>query len=218
MKVPAQSPSSLQTYLTCPRQYYAKYISKEVKFQQNAAAAFGEKVHKEIEDFLLARAELPQHISPMKPLLEALRGALVGAETKLAINKAGQPVEFFASDAYQRCIIDAIATNPQGTHIVCVDWKTGKKRDAQMQHDFLKKCALAHFPNAERVSTHFVYFYRGQSDKQEHRRGQPFTLLDSRMADLQTAYTTDSFPPTPNGLCKRYCDVLSCPHNGKHKE
>ena len=55
----AQSPTSLQTFLTCPKQYHAKYITKEVKFEQNVHAVFGDLVHKSLENYLKHKEPLP---------------------------------------------------------------------------------------------------------------------------------------------------------------
>lgn len=93
----AQSPTSLQTFLTCPRQYYAKYVTKEVKFEQNDHATFGDLVHKSIEAYLKHGEPLPTILEPMAEFLGKMTHVLVGAETKLAVDKQGNPVEFLTS-------------------------------------------------------------------------------------------------------------------------
>lgn len=210
-----QSPTSLQTFLTCPKQYHAKYITKEVKFQQNPHAEFGDLVHKSIENFLMHGEELPELLKPVQPNLEQMKKVLYGAETKLAVTKEGKPCTFFDKNAYQRCIVDAILTSADKRTIICIDWKTGKHRDAQTQHDFIKKCASAHFPEAQEVVTLFVYLMQGTSDRQVYKPGSPLIELDRDMNKLAGAYAVQSFPPEPSGLCKKWCDVLSCPHNGR---
>lgn len=210
-----QSPTSLQTFLTCPKQYHAKYITKEVKFEQNDHATFGDLVHKSIENYLKHQEPLPTILHPLQPTLDKMGQVLFGAETKLAVDKQGNAVDFFAKTAYQRCIVDAILTNADKSIVVCIDWKTGKKRDAQMQHDFIKKCAKAKFPNAK-IVTLFLYFFVGQYDRQEYT-GQELIALDRNMANLASAHANDLFQPRPGGLCKKWCDVLSCPYNGKNK-
>lgn len=211
----AQSPTSLQTFLTCPKQYHAKYITKEVKFEQNVHAVFGDLVHKSLENYLKHKEPLPTILYPLQPTLDKMERVLVGAETKLAVDKNGMAVDFFDKSAYQRCIVDAIITNADQSVVVCIDWKTGKKRDAQTQHDFIKKCTKARYPNAK-IVTLFLYLFVGQFDRQEYKGGSLATL-ERDMATLATAYATDIFPPKPSGLCKAWCDVLSCPHNGKNK-
>lgn len=210
-----QSPTSLQTFLTCPKQYHAKYITKEVKFEQNDHAIFGDLVHKSIENYLKHQEPLPSKLLPLKPTLDKMGQVLYGAETKLAVDKQGNAVEFFDKSAYQRCIVDAIITNQDQSVVVCIDWKTGKKRDAQTQHDFIKKCAKAKFPNAK-IVTLFLYFFVGKYDRQEYT-GQELIALDRNMAKLASAYANDTFQPRPSGLCSKWCDVLSCQHNGKNK-
>lgn len=210
-----QSPTSLQTFLTCPRQYEAKYVTGEVKFEQNDNAIFGELVHKSIENFLKYSEPLPTLISSLKPVLEKMKPHLVGAEVKVAVCKQGKPVDFFDNSVYQRCIVDAVLTNADNSVMICIDWKTGKKRDAQMQHDFIKKCVSAKFPKAK-IITLFLYLFKGGVDRQEYS-GQPLTELDSNMLKLHNAHALNSFPPCPSGLCKRWCDVLSCEHNGRNK-
>ena len=210
----AQSPTSLQTFLTCPRQYYAKYVTKEVKFEQNDHATFGDLVHKSIEAYLKHGEPLPTILEPMAEFLGKMTHVLVGAETKLAVDKQGNPVAFFDKSAYQRCIVDAIIGDPD-SYIICIDWKTGKKRDAQTQHDFIKKCAKAKFPNAK-IVTLFLYFFVGEYDRQEYT-GRPLTSLENKMNQLHSAYANDTFQPRPSGLCGKWCDVLSCQYNGRNK-
>ena len=48
-KVMSQSHTSMSCFATCPRQYEAKYVTKEVKFEQGEAAAWGDEVHKALE-------------------------------------------------------------------------------------------------------------------------------------------------------------------------
>lgn len=210
-----QSPTSLQTFLTCPKQYHAKYISKEVKFEQNAHATFGDLVHKSIENYLKCQEPLPSLLQALKPTLDRMKPVLYGAETKLAVDKNGEAIDFFDTAAYQRCIVDAIIANADQSVIVCVDWKTGKKRPADTQHDFIKKCAKAKFPHAK-IVTLFLYLFKGGSDRQEYT-GEALHTLDRHMAELIEAHATDHFPPVTSGLCAKWCDVLSCPHNGKNK-
>lgn len=210
----AQSPTSLQTFLTCPRQYEAKYITKEVKFESNDHATFGDLVHKSIEAYLKGQEPLPSILEPMREFLDKMGNVLIGAETKLAVDKQGNAVDFFDKSAYQRCIVDAIIGDPD-SYIICIDWKTGKKRDAQVQHDFIKKCTKAKYPNAI-IVTFFIYLFAGESDRQQYN-GETLTSLDYKMNQLSSAYASNSFQPRPSGLCGKWCDVLSCPHNGRSK-
>lgn len=207
------SPSCVQTYQTCPRQYEARYVTKEIKFEQNIHAVFGDQMHKAIEAYLKYKKPLSPILQPIQGLLDDMGKVFVGAETKLAVDKEGEPTDFFADNAYQRCIVDAIVANADKSVIICIDWKTGKKRDAQIQHDFIKKCMDAKYPNAK-IITYFVYLFAGVSDRQEYN-GEPLHELDYHMKEILAAHAKNSFPPRPSGLCKKWCDVVSCSHNGR---
>lgn len=215
-----QSPSSLQTFLTCPRQYFAKYISKEVEFTGNKHTIFGSKVHKVFEDYLKGSGQgqqtLPDFLLPAKKYLDKMKkSSTCLAEVKLAIDKNNNLVDWFDKSAYQRCIIDALLVNKDENIVLCIDWKTGKKRDNQTQHDFIKKCAGAKYPNAT-IYTLFIYLFAGQSTLQVFKH-DPLTELDNSMRQLEQAYELGIFPPKTSGLCKGWCDVLSCAFNGKRR-
>lgn len=214
-EIPSFSPTHIQTFFTCPYQYYAKYITKEVKFEQNDHARFGSAVHENIELYLLGKGELSSKLEKLRPILDKMKGCLVGAETKLAITKWNTPTTFFHKDAYLKCIVDAIVASPDGKIVIAFDWKTGKKRDAQVQHDVIKRCIKVNYPNAEKIYTVFSYFFVGENDIQEFKPNKQLPDLDDKVAKVESAYKKGEFPYNPNGLCKKWCDVLSCPHNGR---
>lgn len=210
------SPTSIQTYYTCPYQYYAKYITKEVKFEQNPHAKFGDEVHKNIENYLKHGAKLSPLLEPLRHTLDKMKTVLVGAETKIAITPWNTVCNtFFHNDAYLRCIVDAIISDKNHEHIIAFDWKTGKKRDAQVQHDTIKKCLSVKYPKAKSITTVFLYLFQGEQDIQEHKPNIPLVELEHKIQTITNAHKSGEFPYNPNGLCKQWCDVVSCPHNGK---
>lgn len=210
-----QSPTSLQTFLTCPRQYEAKYITKEVVFEPNEHSKFGDLVHKSLEYYLKYREPLPSLLAPLMPTLDRMLPILVGVEMKLGVDFERRATSFYDDNAYQRCVVDAIVGDPE-RHVVCIDWKTGKKRDARVQHDFIKRCVKAKYPEA-RITTLFVYLFEGTSDRQEYYGGQ-LNGMDDSLNELFKAHIRHEFPPTPSGLCGKWCDVMSCEFNGRRQE
>lgn len=213
-----QSPTSLSTFNTCPKQYEAKYITKEVQFEQNEHAKFGDLLHKSIEMYLNGLEPLPVILKPLQPTLARMRGCLVGAEVKLGVTREGQAVDFFDKSAYQRCIVDAILSNADQSVFVCIDWKTGKKREAKIQHDFIKRCMRAKYPNAK-IIVLFLYLFQGKYDREElpvECGVNSMWDLQNLMNNLQATYASGEFKPKKSGLCLKWCDVLSCPYNGKN--
>lgn len=213
-----QSPTSLQTWKTCPRQYEAKYITREVKFESNDNAKFGSLLHASIENYLKHSEPLPTILKPMEGTLARMKDIFLGAEVKLAIDFEKRPVDWSHLQAYQRCIVDAMLVSHDQKTIICVDWKTGKKRDAKIQHDFIKRCVAAHYPAVEKILTVFVYLFTGESDVQSYKPGEPLMSLDIDMGILQDCHAHKYFPPKKGGLCAKWCDVTSCEFNGKYKK
>lgn len=215
MKVMPQSPTSLQKFATCPKQYEATYITKELVFTPNKYSEFGTLVHKALENYLTGEEPtLPTRLQGLKPILDNMKLNLIGAETSLAVDKEGKTISYRSKQAYQRCVIDALiadsVTRPM--KLIAIDWKTGKKKDAQIQHDVIKKCVQAKYRSAK-VYTLFIYMFNGQIDLQMYDR--ELLNLNRLQQAVTEAYSLGEFPPKPNGLCKAWCDVLSCKYNGR---
>ena len=158
------------------------------------------------------------YLEPIKGTLDRMREVMVGAETDLAITKYDTPCGFFDKDVFMRCRIDFVAANKDFTEIIAFDYKTGKKSDAQIQHDVIKRCLKAAYPQAQFITTVFWYLTKGVVDIQEYDTTDELMDLDFKVNKVLQAQQTDTFPYEPNGLCKRWCDVFSCPHNGRSNE
>ena len=87
-----------------------------------------------------------------------------------------------------------------------------------MQHDFIKHCVAAHYPQVEKILTIFVYLFSGESDRQEYQPGGHLTQMKVNMGLLSDAHLYNQFPPKPSGLCKQWCDVISCEFNGRKND
>ena len=37
-----------------------------------------------------------------------------------------------------------------------------------------------------------------------------------KYSDMESAFENDTWNPNPSGLCKAWCPVLECPHNGRN--
>ena len=52
----AHSYTALKMYENCPKRYYHQRITKEVVDQPGTATVYGERVHKQLEEYLKAPA------------------------------------------------------------------------------------------------------------------------------------------------------------------
>ena len=223
------SPTSLNTWLTCPRQFQAKYITKEVVFKPTEASEFGVRVHKSIEDYLTKDIPLSAEAAFCQPVADWVKsyaaqdGVELHVEHKLANTAPWTSGTPHAPTQWRGRgyggIADVLLIDHNTRRVIIVDWKTGKRaKDDPTQAQMLALCAAADTHRMYRdVTTMWVFVKAG--DIVRHR-----FMMDSLMPVQETqdamwrwkrAYDAGNYPPTPNGLCKKWCDVVNCPHSGR---
>ena len=218
----AWSYSALTQFETCPRQYHAHRVSKQVPYVQSKEAKWGERVHQQLEEFFNGAA-LDASLEKFMPVINNLLSRCVGepvAERRLAINKDLEPTEYFAPDVWCRGVIDL--TIPTGdTSAILIDWKTGKRISENTdQLQLFGALAMCHDPQLEKVDYAYVWL------KQSRITGGSMTRADlpkvwegymSRLHRLDTAYAEDQWRPRPSGLCAKYCSVPKdlCKYSGR---
>lgn len=216
----AWSHSALDSFATCPKRHYHVKVKKDFKETFGPEADYGKMVHKAFEDYLLKNKKLPmdlQHHAKILDKLKAAPGEKYG-EQQLAITPEYDPTGWFDNDVWSRAIIDYMLIHENKAKIF--DWKTGKIKD---DFDQLKLFIL------------FISIFRPEVDEftaaYYWTKGKQFTTFKATRADLpqlwnellpkvrkfEIAHKTTDFPAKESGLCKRYCPVLTCPHNGGYQ-
>lgn len=224
MTTPAWSYSSISTYITCPRKYYAEKVSKEVPFTDTEATLYGKALHLAAEEFIRDGKPIPPQFAFIQPMLDKLN-ALPGdkyCELKFGIAKRdGKLVacDFFAPDVWFRGIADLVIVNGDEARIV--DYKTGKsaKYADTKQLALMAACVFLNFPEVKKVKTGLLFVVSKDFIKEDFvfdRRFDIFAHLDGSLQQRAISYETGVWNPKPNGLCKNYCGALSCPHNGRN--
>lgn len=216
------TPSLINTFKTCPLQYKAKYITKEVVFQQNEAAAYGDRIHKAVEAALKHNAALTPEASYMQPLVNwvkayaAMPGVDMFVEERMGVTHVDQPCGWRDKNVRYRGIMDVFLIDHNKHLNVNIDWKTGKPKDDQTQANILSMCATRRTGYVNNLNM-WVF---ANHDKIIHNKVKLDSLIpvQNTLADF-TAYEracrNDEFPATPNGLCGKWCDVMSCQYNGR---
>lgn len=207
------TPSSLGTMLTCPKQFEAKYITKEVKFQQTEATIWGNRVHTALETALKHNVTPVEEFANLAPYVETFRnmGGTLQAETKLAIDRNEQPIGWW--DRYMGGIADVLVV--KGRRALVGDLKTGKFRPEDTQLHILTRCVLAAYPEVDVVNGVLFHPHLNKNHIVKVERGEPFHELNRDIEHYETIQELGDFKPRPSGLCKKWCDVMSCPHNGR---
>lgn len=214
------TPTSLNTMMTCPRQFEAKYVTKEVKFQETAATIWGNRLHKAMEDNIKRGTAFSDEAMSLKPWVDAFKAkaqaenAQLLSETKLAIDPEGNPTSW--RDRYIGGIADVVILGEKQAFIG--DLKTGKKRDDPTQLTILAKCLYATYPKIERINAALFYPHLPDFIRFTTKRTTfDDTTLMAQIKEYIRIQEEYDYKPKPSGLCGKWCDVVSCQFNGRNK-
>lgn len=208
--------SRVTAFETCPKRYYHYSVAQDVKEEESEAITYGNTVHKVLAERLEGKP-LPK---PFEHLEEwAIRigtGGDLLVEQKMAITKDFEPCEWRSRDAWFRGIADVVKI--VGQVALVVDWKTGKLKDESQQLALMAQCVFAHHPHVRKIRSEFVWLKEQATTRADFARedmaGIWLNLLP-RVASLEQAHSTETFPAKPGFLCRKWCSVTKCPHHGE---
>lgn len=214
----AWSYSVLDSFETCPWRHYQVKILKKFTEPQTEQLLWGNKVHKALENRIKGAA-LPVDMQDYEPLARSVtkRPGRVEAEQRLCINSNLQPVKYFADDAWARSITDFTVDN--GRAVFVGDWKTGNPKPNSAQLELSAAMVFSHRPYVTKIITAFVWLKTGTVTHETFSRDDIPDIWQKfmpRVQRLQIAIQETKFPPKPSGLCREYCPVRTCEHNGKY--
>lgn len=211
------SPTSIAAMNTCPRQFQAKYITKEVTFQETPAIIWGNRAHKAMENGIKDGTPVPSEFKFLQPVIDTITefGGTVLSETKLSIDRDGKPCNWF--DRYLGGIADVVTM--KGNHAFIGDLKTGKFKRDNLQLSILTKCLYATYPEISSVAAALFFPHTGQVHTLRSKRDTvSYEELDADIRHYEAVLERGEFKPKPSGLCKGWCDVISCKHNSKYNK
>lgn len=215
----AHSHSSLDLFLTCPYRFYRERIVRDIPYAQNEKAAWGDEVHKLIEHFFKTGTFAPALNSFKQPIdaIAEVSGERY-LEAELAVDKDWRQVDYKSKSAYFRAKVD-LTLIQSATEIMVVDWKTGSSRYGdKKQAQRYAAMAFAIEPTVTVVQTRFVYLTENHIASKTFHRDQCVALtgeVDGVAKAIEACVAADAWQKKPSGLCRQYCDVLDCPHNGR---
>lgn len=235
MSLMPQSPTSVGTYTTCPKQYQAKYITKEIKFMPNAATERGSKWHKHLEERMSDGVVLPSdlaHFEQVMQKLEKLKGEVI-TEKSFAVDSNFNPCEW--SKRYIGGNIDLGFIDHDNGKATLFDYKTGKVKhndDFQFQLLVYALMVMKAYPHIRRVRVAYLFldFCKISPVGSDGKLGEIYTRKDldimqtevfHKIDRIRVATEKDEWLPNPGGLCKPnkpsvnggfpWCQVKSCP-------
>jgi len=118
--------------------------------------------------------------------------------------------------------------SPDNTYLctkrMLVTHNTGKVKTDQTQLKLFVGILSRAYPDIERFITKFVWLKHDKVTPSQ-TEGDRFLKewvpdiwkeIYPRVKRMEDAYNAEVFPMKPNGLCGKYCPVITCPHNGRH--
>jgi hypothetical protein len=217
----AWSYSALDAFETCPWRYYLTKVTKEVSEPQTDATMWGNRVHKALENYLMKRQPLGPELEKFQAVADTVvaraAGGKLEAEKKMALTSAFQPTTWFGKDVWVRGITDF--TIHKGDKMFIGDWKTGRPTPGSAQLKLTAAMTFAHRPYINTIINAFVWLKTGSTTAETFTRADIPTIWQEfapRVRRLEVAVEETKFPKRPSGLCREWCPVHTCEHNGKY--
>lgn len=213
-KVTAWSYSRLALFELCPAQFKYKNIDK-LPDPPGPAMDRGNKVHKELADYLL-RSGAPKPdvlkagqkgaaLAKQADELRAMDPSRRIVEQQWGFTAKFKPCAWFGKDTWWRVVLDVGAVYPDDTADVR-DWKTGKKYDTN--DDQMRQFALAvfkRFPSVKAVTTGLWYVDTGDEELAEFTKSDEPAIESDVKTRVHRMLTAETFSPRPNDKC-RFCN------------
>lgn len=214
----AWSYSKLKNFETCPKRHWHIDIQRDVKEEESEHLTWGNYAHKALAERLSKNTPLPNDLTKFEKWAERILSTPgdIMVEQKLAIDKSFGQCSWFGPQAWYRAIGDVIKVN--GPVALVGDWKTGKILEDSVQLALAAACVFAHYPEVMAVRSEFIWLKHDASTRETFKREEMATFwrgLWPRIETLKQAHEKQEYPPKPNGLCKRWCPVVKCPHYGE---
>jgi len=220
-KAPAWSFTSITLFETCHRKYQAEKVTKEVPFVESEHTRYGNRLHKAAELYVKEGKKLDGEFVFIQPYLDKIL-SMPGeklCELKMGIKQVdGRLVacDFFDKQVWFRGMADLIVIDGKTAWVV--DYKTGKStRSDPRQLALMAACVFLKYPQVKKIKAVLLYVVPNEKVEAKYTREEAFTIFsdfDNLLVQRDEAYASDVWNPMPNGLCRKYCDVKSCPHNG----
>lgn len=214
--------SKIKAFQQCPKQFYHEKVIKQYPFKMTEAIRYGDQFHKAAEKYIRDGEELPKRFLYAKDSLDALRRKKGDklCEYRMGLTEDLEPCGFYEDNVWWRGIADLIILNQDQGIAYVVDYKTGKSsRYADKgQLELMAMATFKHFPNVDTVRAGLLFVVCEDLIRNTYEQYEEDTLWDKWMDNFQTmetAYKVDVWNPKPSGLCRQWCQVMECPHNGR---
>lgn len=215
--------SGIKAYENCPRKYHDTKVVKLYPREETDATLYGTTLHEQAELYIRDGKPLDSSFKFLQPILDGLV-AMPGrklCELKMAVKMSLEPCDFKDEDYWCRGIADLVVIDDDNLTARVFDYKTGGNKYPDTDQLMLMSLLIfKHFPHIRTITGGLLFVLKGTVSKYRVNREQEHDLWwrwRERVAKLDAAHHHDRWPEKPSGLCRQYCEVTACAHNGRRK-
>jgi len=211
----------LEAVASCPRQFHEVKVLKNYQDVKGDAALWGDRVHEALEEYLNGTKDLPVELEMYRGYADAIKRVpgTLHVELKLAIDTQLNPCEFFnGANMFSRGVCDVFID--QDWKGKAIDHKTGKRKKGSRQMRIMALLLFLHFPKVQEIDVMFAWLKTNERDTETIKRDDIPAIWLELMPELRIfkeRFDLDVWPARKSGLCKQYCAVTSCEHNGRNR-
>ena len=214
------SHSGLKDFEGCARRYHEVKVLKRYPFRDTAQTLYGKDVHKAIEDYGKAAAELPAAFVQYKDVVDAVlaKPGRKHFEYEMGVTTDLKPCGFKDDRVWVRGIADFVSVDDENLTAWVVDWKTGNNKYPDTDQLLLMGLMLfVHFPHLRRVNSALMFIVKGSMVKHRLERDDApdaWQRYRERVAKIEAAHEHGVWNPKQSPLCG-WCPVKTCEFNTK---
>jgi CRISPR/Cas system-associated exonuclease Cas4 (RecB family) len=211
--------SHIKAFETCPKQFYHSKHLNEYPFVETEAVKYGKEMHTAAELYIRDDEPLPKRFEYLRSPLEALKrkSGKKFTELKLGVTHDITPCTYFSKDIWLRGVVDLLIID--GNKAWVIDYKSSKKSE-YAEKDQLELMALlvfASYTEVEEIYGGLMFPRINQMVKSKYYKKDKAKLWSewiNRNNKMKEAYKLNKWATKPSGLCRAYCPVTHCVHNG----
>lgn len=142
-------------------------------------------------------------------------------EKRMALTAELEPCRYGSEHAWFRGIADLLIIDEEDELAWVIDYKTSKsaRYADEGQLELMSLAVFAHYPEVKIVRAGLLFVVSEELVKARYTVDDEESLwakwIDHHR-DMELAFENDVWNAKPNGLCKAWCPVVECPHNGRN--
>jgi RecB family exonuclease len=213
--------SGIKAYETCARKYYETKVLKLYPRVDTEATLYGTLVHEAAELYVKEGKPLEESFAFMEPLMKELV-KMPGrhmAELEMAVTDTLEPCGFHDPNYWCRGIADLVIVDDDNLTARVFDFKTGSNKYPDTDQLMLMAMLIfKHFPHVRSVTGGLLFVLKNTVQKYKVSREQEEELWwrwRERVAKIDAAHTNGVWNPKQSGLCRQYCECITCEFNGR---